>query len=43
MTAFNDALANNIVTGSNMSGIASVSVSGNVVTPTVHDGNKVKF
>ena len=41
--AFNDALANNIVTGANMSGIASVSVSGNVLTLTVHDGNKVEI
>ena len=43
VTAFNHALANNIVSGANMSGIASASVSGNVVTLTVHDGNKVEI
>ena len=42
-TAFNDALANNVISGANMSGIATASVSGNVLTLTVHDGSKVEI
>ncbi|MEX0503733.1 flagellar basal body rod C-terminal domain-containing protein [Alphaproteobacteria bacterium LSUCC0719] len=40
-TAINDALANNVASGADMSGVASVSVLGNEVTLTIHDGSKV--
>ena len=40
-TAINEAISNNVVSGANMSGVATASVSGNVVTLTVHDGSKV--
>ena len=41
--AINNALANNFLNGADMSGVASVSVSGNEVTLTVNDGSKVEF
>jgi flagellar hook-associated protein 1 FlgK len=40
-TAINDALANNVASGADMSSVASVSVSGNEVTLIIHDGSKV--
>ena len=40
-TAINEAIAENVTSGANMSGVATASVSGNVVTLTVHDGSKV--
>ena len=40
-TAINEAISENVTSGASMSGVATASVSGNVVTLTVHDGSKV--
>ena len=42
-TAINEAIAENVVSGADMSGVATASVSGNVVTLMVHDGSKSTF
>ena len=40
-TAINEAISENVTSGANMSGVATATVSGNVVTLIVHDGSKV--